>query len=77
MMPHEYYPSVKIKTPNFLSYETVNLIEFSEQKKRALEVLEKEVRPQVEYYESQKEVSTHNKNLTPTQKVHASCTHQI
>lgn len=50
---------------------------FDEQKKRAQGILEMEVRPQVEIYETIKKSSSNNVKLSPAQKVRTSCTNQL
>lgn len=49
---------------------------FDEQKKRAQRILEMEVRPQVEIYETIKKSSSNDVELSPAQKAHTSCTNQ-
>lgn len=50
---------------------------FDEQKKRAQRILEMEVRPQVEIYETIKKSSSNNVKLSPAQKARTSCTNQL
>jgi len=52
---------------------------FKEQQRKALEILEKEVRPQVEHYEKLQQEKSSSKTLilNPAQKAHMSCTHQL
>jgi len=50
---------------------------FDKQQKRAQLILEMEVRPQVEIYETIKKSSSNDVKLSPAQKAHTSCSNQL
>ncbi|WP_339883528.1 hypothetical protein [Polaribacter vadi] len=59
--------------------KNIHIVSFEEQSKKAQEILESEVRPQVELYERLKQKNSSPKAvvLSPAQKAYLACTHLL